>query len=81
MPTISRRFGSNLTGLRGGALRDLRPGAAELSDVAIRTTATLTDPQAEKVRLEVMEKAWEAIKGSPGFDPTVAGSASFKLKW
>jgi hypothetical protein len=78
MPDIFRT-GFDVPQLRDGVLRELRPGAAEVSQTALRVPSGLRDDNA--ARRSIMEAVFESLKSQPGFDGTVAGSASFKLRW
>jgi hypothetical protein len=80
MADFALKFGKDIANLRVGDLSALRPGAAEAAQIALRAP-TLADRDGDLARLKIMEGAFGALKGTPGFDPKVAGSASFKLKW
>jgi hypothetical protein len=71
--------GLDLPNLRSGALNEIRSGAAELSTTALRVPSPLQDDLG--ARTAIMESVYQALKSQQGFDPTVAGSASFKLRW
>ena len=77
---FGRKFGEDLPKLRDGSLDELRNGAAESSETFLRARG-IPSASGDIGRLKLLEAAYESLKSTPGFDPNVAGSASFKLKW